>query len=486
MKKVILINPTALFVWLRYVARPVAPHGILSVGTALHHAGYEVTLIDQKVQPEWKEELSAVLDHDVSFVGISSMTSDQITNGLKMAEFVRTLYDGPIVWGGVHPTLLPEQTLEHPLVDFVVRGEGEETAVDLARAFDSGTSVQHVGGISYTCDGRTIHNEERPFLNLDTVAVPNYDLLDMNKQLIDYKGYRMMNFGTSRGCPFRCAYCYAQKFHHRTWRPQSVQKVTEQLVLLRERYGVNRICFDEDNFFTDQSRAGEILEILKEMKVSWSASARIDRVAHMDDNFLKLIEQSGCKQLILGAESGNDRVLELIRKGITRQATVECNRRLARFSFPVRFQLMIGLPTETYQEMTETVDLAVQLKRENKNAMVSAFAIFTPFPGTPMHDMAVKSGFMAPASLEQWARLQFTADNAVWLSAQIRMKMKIVAFASPFLNDSHESNPPLLLRILGLLYRPLARFRMKHRFFAAPVEFYGLKATNAMLGLFRM
>lgn len=131
---------------------------------------------------------------------------------------------------------------------------------------------------------------------------------------------------------------------------------------------------------------------------------------------------------------------------------------------------MIGFPTDTLEDMKETVSLALQLKRENKKARVSHFSMFTPFPGCELHDLAVQYGLKQPDCLEKWATFHQADDNAVWLSEDIRRTAKMLSFTSAFLNDPVDSYPPFYIRILGILYRYIARQRIKSFFFHFPLE----------------
>ena len=166
MHTVLLVNPGMGPSLSQFARRPKLPNNILLVGTALHHAGYKVKLIDQAMEEEWKHTLLKVLQEDVICIGISSTTGNQISYGLEIAKFIRTHSDRPIVWGGIHPTLLPEQTLENEFVDIVVRGEGEETIVELTNALQDDKSLNGISGVSYKENGRIVHNPDRAFLDL--------------------------------------------------------------------------------------------------------------------------------------------------------------------------------------------------------------------------------------------------------------------------------------------------------------------------------
>jgi len=469
MHTVLLVHPNVGLYLLKYSGRHFVPSGILLVGTALHHAGYQVKIIDQGIDKNWKLQIAKALKEEVVCLGISCKTGTQIFNGLEIAKFVRTHSTIPIVWGGVHPTLLPEQTLENEFVDIVVRKEGEETMLELTTALEKNRSLVDIQGISYKENGKIVHNPDREFIDLNKQPLPHWELLNLHHYTGEQKGNKFVNIATSRGCPFNCGYCYVNVFHKRKWRTLSVNNALERMTVLINKHGINRFQFDDEEFFIDIERGRELLKQFKKLNISWEASLRIDSILRMDDAFLELMKQSGCLNLDVGVESGSNRMLKLMNKKITREETIEANRKLAKSNLSPKFLFMVGLPTETLEDIRESVSLALQLKRENNKVRVS-FAIFTPYPGSELHDLAISHGFVPPDCLEKWATFRHTVDNAVWLSKDIRRIANMLTFTAPFLNDPVDTYPPLHIKLLGRLYRVIARQRIKHFFFHFPLE----------------
>ncbi len=470
MHTVLLVHPHPGISVDRYSSFPSVPAGVLLVGTALHHVGYRVKIIDQRIEKDWKLWLSKTLKGDVICLGISCIVGDQISNGLEIAKFVRTRSTIPIVWGGVHPTLLPEQTLENEFVDIIVRGEGEETVVELMKALEDNEPLDGIPGISYKENGKIVHNRDREFINLDTQPPPCWELIDIDQYTSGHQGYRSVNITTSRGCPFNCGYCYVKVFHKRRWRSMSVDNVLERMTSLMEKYAIDLFQFNDEEFLIDLKRGRELVEAFKKLNIRWKANIRIDTVLRMDDAFLELMRESGCIWLGIGVESGSNNMLNLMNKKITREDVLEANRRLARHRLRAQFFFMVGFPTETWEDMKASVSLALQIKRENEGAEISAFSLFIPYPGCELHDLAVVHGLEPPDCLEKWATFNYTTDHAVWFSEEMRSIVRILAFASTCLNDPVNTNPPFHVKLMGRLYRPLARQRIKHLFFRYPLE----------------
>lgn len=380
MHTVILVHPNITVSSQKYLGGPFVPAGVLYVGTALHHAGYRVRIIDQSIEEDWKLKLAEALKEQVICLGISSKTGTQISNGLEIAKFVRAHSTIPIVWGGVHPTLLPEQTLENEFVDIIVRREGERTMVELTNALEHNDSLSDILGISYKAHGKVIHNPDREFIDLNEQPFPQWELIDLHDYITEENdGRRSINVAISRGCPFNCGYCYVNVFHKRRWRALSVDNTIKMMVFLINEYGINYFLFNDEEFFIDLKRGRELLEHFKELNIHWETCVRIDTILRMDDAFLTLLKRSGCADLGIGVESGSNRILDLMKKKITREDVIKANRKLANYNLNAIFLFMVGFPTETLEEMKETVSLASQIKRENKKARTSNFSIFTPY-----------------------------------------------------------------------------------------------------------
>ncbi len=470
MHTVLLVHPDVGFHLQKYSSRPFMPSGLLLVGTALHHAGYQVKIIDQSVEKDWKLKFIEALKTNVICVGISSLTGTQILNGLEIAKFVRTTHSSlPIVWGGVHPTLLPEQTLENEFVDIIVRREGEETMLELTNSLKNHKSLAGIQGISYKENGKIVHNPDREFIDLNKQPLPHWELMNLHRYTGEHKGYKSMTMVTSRGCPFNCGYCYVNFFHNRRWRAFNVDNVLKRMTVLINEYGISHFRFDDEEFFINLKRSRDLLEQFKKLNIRWETSVRIDTILRMDDAYLELIKQSGCVNLEIGVESGSNRMLKLMNKKITREDIIKASQKLTKYNLNITFLFMVGFPTETLEEMKESVSLAVHLKKQNEKNKVS-FSIFTPYPGCELHNLSIDHGFLPPDCLEKWAVFRFTVDNAAWLSNEIRKVARMIAFTTPFLNERFESYSPLHIKLLGILYRYIARQRIKHFFFHFPLE----------------
>ncbi|MCP4295959.1 MAG: B12-binding domain-containing radical SAM protein, partial [Proteobacteria bacterium] len=250
-------------------------------------------------------------------VGLSTMTCFQIKNTLRLAQIARDIDSGiPLVWGGTHPSMMAEQTLESDLVDFVIKGEGEQTLLELVQSLQQGKEeFKDINGLGWKNNGAIIMNDDRDFLNIEDLPFP-YDgkgkeiLLEYVRRSSDT--LENIGYESSRGCPHKCGFCYNVYFHKNVCRVKSLEKVRAELLKMKE-LGVNKLTFYDDTFLAGKKNLMvPILDLLKELDFKWIANVRINTFT---PELIKKFEESGCVYLFFGVESPDDDVLKFIRKG---------------------------------------------------------------------------------------------------------------------------------------------------------------------------
>ncbi len=330
---------------------PKAPHyqmplGILAVGTALQRAGFKVELLDGRVAPPGDRELSRLLDGAL-MVGLGVLSGKPILDAIRFSRQVKSLApDLPVTWGGWHPSLLPEQCLTEPAVDYVIRGPGEEAATELASCLASGADPAGVPGLTRRTPGGGISSTdvrlpaEPPALDYRLLTLEHY---------FQPRRSRTLDYITSQGCPFNCAFCSDPAVYHHRWRAFTPQRVTEELGELVPRYHIERVAFLDDMFYLKPQRARTIAEGLLTLRtpVRWSATFRAGQLADMDEELLILLVRSGLDQMVVGAESGSDRLLASIDKNLTADQILQSARRLYRYGVKPAYGFITGLPGET-------------------------------------------------------------------------------------------------------------------------------------------
>lgn len=206
------------------------PFAYLFLAPKLAENGYEVKIFD--LQVENKSDLVKLLKRNSPiWVGLTTVTGPTITTGLETAKIVRSINpDIPIVWGGPHPTILPEQTAEHDLVDIVVKGEGEHTVVELTKVLEKGRDLKTVDGVVFKKGGKWHVNKDREFItNWDAEVELDWTYIDIKKYINHIDGFKNLPIITSRGCPHRCAFCWTVLGYKRKWNGWSAEVAIKKI-----------------------------------------------------------------------------------------------------------------------------------------------------------------------------------------------------------------------------------------------------------------
>lgn len=391
-----------------------APLSVMTLAPGLEAAGFQPVILDMRVEPDFRQALNKHLG-EALYVGISTMTGRQIYFALEAARLVRDADPRiPIVWGGVHPSLFPRETVSHPLVDFVAQGEGEETVVDLARCLSEGGDPRLIQGL-YWRDERGVPGTagERGLLDMAKAPPAAWHLIDPSR-------YFGVGIETARGCPWRCRFCFNRNYNKGRWRAKAVPTVLEEMSLLRKRYGHDMVWLVDDNYFTQLDRVRRISEGLVEanMGLGWSTAARANTIATLDPDLVELLKRSGLRILFVGVESGSPRTLEYIQKDCTVEQIETMARRAAQHQLQVHSSLVVGFPEETEEDWGQTFDLMDRLRTIHPGIVLEDVFIFTPYPGTELYEEALKMGFVPPAGLEAWGNFSFYDCNLPWLTPQ--------------------------------------------------------------------
>lgn len=450
MAKVILFFPI-----IKNEKTHLLPLSVLLIAAPLVKQGYSIEVIDQRTEPNWRKKLLNELKKSPLLVGISVLTGQQILYGLEVSQLVKQKSNALVVWGGVHPSLLPKQTLANRFVDLVAIGEGEETLLELVKRLDKKQNYQDILGIGYKKDKKIHINTERDFINLDKQPTIPYHLIDLKKyiQLQSFttgKPSRNLAVYTSRGCPHQCAFCYNKEFNQRKWRGQSAERVVEEIIKLVRNYQITSFNIQDDEFFTDLERVRKICRMLlsKNIKAEFISSCRIDYICRMDEDFLRLVSQAGFKILELGVESGSPKILQMIKKDIEVNQVSEAVKRIKKFNIEGKYCFMVGFPKEKIGDIWQTTDLMREIKKINPYSRIPAWRIFTPFPGTDLYQAAVENGWDPPQNLEEWANYDFNTIKMPWLNKQKEKIIENVAYLAKFLR-LQDKPLPLSHLILG-------------------------------------
>jgi anaerobic magnesium-protoporphyrin IX monomethyl ester cyclase len=443
--------------------RPTPPMGLLTA-MSMFDPGLEVRVVDQRLDRGWRARVVAAVDADTVAAGVTTLTGGMILHALDMAAEVRRVSEIPIVWGGVHPSLLPGQTIEHPLVDYLVQGEGEAAFAALIRALAAGRGGEGIPGVWYQIEGRVEHTPRATLMGMDELPPAPYGAIDMEPYIGRFQGQRMLSYQTSRGCPYSCRYCYNSVYNLGRWRAMDPERVIAELAELRQTYDVGVVYLLDDNFFIHKARAMRILEGLRALGLrTVLQGVDVETFAALSDDELSFIERAGVMRVSVGVESGDDRVrAELLNKRGDLALLKQQLRRLAGRELRVLTSFVIGFPGETLDEIRASVDLAMWTLRLGDNYRMPVLYNYVPYPGTPTFNQLRDEGFPFPETLDGWGAYEWEKVIVSAWSDEIRDYLERVTFISRFLDRKDEDFGfgHHAMRAAYRLYRPLAWLRM--------------------------
>ena len=463
------------------------PLGLLYVGSYLKKHGYdakaEIISINDFSKPGFTEKKAKeISESEYLFVGFSVLTGPQAKYSALLSQSIKKHCPTvPIVWGGIHPSLVTKNTLKEKYIDIVVIGEGEKTALELANAMHEKRDLSGTPGIGYKVGGKLIFNQPRPLTNnLDEFFI-DWSIVDINQCIFEVQGRGTKGFIylTSRGCPHNCSFCYNKAFSKRVWRTHSVERIIKDVKHLKDKYDIKTIAFMDDHFFVNKKRSFEILEKLKSMDIA--CAEFLLRVDEITEEHVKKLHDLGVKRIFVGVESGNDRVLSLMNKNTTRRMIIEKFKILAEYSdIAVNCAMIIGYPTETKKDIEDSIDLGIELSSMIPGIVVT-YQTFLPFPGTDAYDLALREGFKPPVKTEDYENYDSFGDKLQlsWLPWASESTKKLFYRIDKYGKLLTHSKSTSLIRTFGKkFFYNLAKFRLKHRFFACPFEIFILFKFN--------
>lgn len=433
-------------------------------GAMLEQNGFRVEYFDERFDKF--ESFLAWLKEGVLSVGVSSMTGYQLLGTKKILATVKKINPKiQTILGGPHASILPVECLKEDFIDFAVVGEGEKTLLELVSTLKNGGDLGKVEGIYWKKNGQIIANKLRAFM--DPAEWP-FPMTEKNKKYFKVSAARgELMFQASRGCPFDCNFCYNRIMNRHTWRQMPLVKFERELKIFLHEFSFNHIYVNDDNLGSNKERIRQLAKILHKFNLSWSTGIRCSDV---DEEAAHLLDQNGCREVLLGVESGSDRILnQVINKKYPRgtEDIRNCARCLSRTNIHGRYNFIAGIPTETPAEIFASMALADWIYRTDRNA-VFCFDAYAPYPGTKLYQEAIKSGFKEPKSFADWSRMSLNNDtnpiaqNLYYLSG-LRFRGKR--------GDVTSKNFPGLKRLLILPFEISAHLRWKFRL----IKYYGLE-----------
>ncbi len=385
------------------------PSGILGLATYINQCGFKALVYDvdtnndgtisydnkgraesqneyaKKIDDDsfyvWKEIRETIQSLDPTFVGISLKTPT-LHSGLKIAKIAKEIGKTVLI-GGPHVSIVGEKILELDLIDFAFFGEGEFAVVDFLKFYPDLDKLSGIKGLGFKNSSKNVFNgfSER-IIDLDALPFPDRELLVFKER---YQKTGLTSIMASRGCPFKCTYCASVPIWGRSAIFRSPEHIIEEIKYLHENYKVKEFMFFDDTFTAKKENVLNFCKLLVdsfgEKYFSWTCLTHVNAI---DENILYWLRKAGCDQIKLGVESGSDRILKLMRKGIDTRKVENAVALVKKYKLLIHTYFMIGLPYEKLEDMRQTISFIKKIKPDSIN-----LCTFTPYPGTELYEYCI-------------------------------------------------------------------------------------------------
>ena len=412
-----------------------APLSLLAIARMVMN-DYDVRIFNAVVDENYTEQILAACN-DALLFAVSSMTCYQIRDGLEVSAAVKGRYpELPIVWGGYHPSTMPEQTILNPNIDIVVRGQGEYTLQELVRRLGGGRSLKGLPGITYKEPGqdrgqgqervKVITNPDREFSDINEFCDMPYHLIEMERYIKSYRfGDRCIDYETSRGCLAKCFFCSEPLFCKHKWTALTPERTVSELEKLHTEYGSDTFRIRDSDFFVSIRRISAIAELLIERDLNLnlvSVNGRMERLHRLDDSVWELLRRAGLREVFIGFESGYQPSLDAMGKGASVDHILKCTHSCAEHDIDLRGSFMVGIPgIDTKTEIVHTFEMISRMinifhEESDLEKLDFLLSFFVPYPGTPLYQKCIDVGFSPLFLLEEWGDFDQFDFHTPWVS----------------------------------------------------------------------
>ena len=426
---IILVNPRA--------TRPTNrrfPLSVMAIGAIIpDHEDWEI--VDGNLPGmEPAQRISAIVEarrntqDPVRAIAFTVMPGPQLANAVNLTRKVKALHpELPIVWGGNFPSLYPEPVLNAPYVDWLVRGQGEQTFAELLDVLAGRRDPENVAGLCFLRpDGSHHKGPERSWLGPDELPAPAYHKIDVANYLRPtFLGKRSGVYQASIGCPYSCNFCGVISVFGRREKMQAPARTADHLAFLAHTHGMDSVHFYDNNFFLREDVALELAERMIPLGLRWWCEARVDAMLRFSDRTWSMLKRSGLEMIFFGAESGSDESLRKMQKGITTEQVLETASRSRRHGIIPEFSFVFGDPDGAEREIEITLGFIRKLKAINP-AMEMVTHFYTPMPQRQNTYGAVDPLAGTPEILEEWTRpewirwMTFEDPDVPWLNKRLK------------------------------------------------------------------
>lgn len=450
---ILLVNPRA--------TRPENrrfPLSIMAVGAALPpEVSWEI--VDGNLPGmDVVTEVSALVERQraasdaVSAIALTVMPGPQLVSAVPISKALKERFPNiPIIWGGNFGSLYPGPVLNASYVDWVVRGQGEETFLELLEAIAGARDLLTVAGLAFRLSDGTHHiAAERPWRGPGELPPPAYHKISVDEYLHPtILGHRSGVYQASIGCPFGCNFCGVISVFGRREKVQSPERTAEHLSYLVREHGMDSVHFYDNNFFLNEAHAREIAAALSPLGLRWWCEARVDTLARFSDHTWRSLKAAGLSMVFCGAESGSDEVLTKMNKGTTTAQIAHTAAKCREHGIVPEFSFVFGDPDEPEREIENTLAFVRKLKGINP-AMELISYFYTPTPQRKGTYGGVNPTADTPQTLEEWIEPEWvdwmTHENprTPWLEPRLRTRVEdfelVLKSRFPSIHDKRTKN----------------------------------------------
>jgi len=453
------------------------PLAILSIAAVLE-GREDYVIVDGNLDPHPERTIDRIMtENAVEMLAVSVMPGPQMVAAIRLCREFRGKYPTvPIVWGGYFPSLYTDASLNAGYVDFVVKGQGEETFPELLAELRGDRKFSRIKGLSWKdAFGLHVHNATRPLRSPnDFPTLPYHRLQTVERYLLPtFLGKRTAVHHASIGCPFRCQFCGVVPIFDGRQKVEAADRTAAVLARLQRDYGIDAVQFYDNNFFLNETHAADQAERLIPLNLSWWAEGRIDTMLRYSDSTLRAIRKAGATMIFFGAESGSDATLLAMNKKITTEQTLELAARIRKFDIIPEFSFVVGNPEDPQRDTRETIQFIRRIKRLNPAAeIIVQHYIPTPHPDG-MYG-SVDGAIQFPGTPDEWASprwFNFTIrqdPRLPWLPRSVKRRIDnfelVINSRWPTVQDIH------LPKWSRVMLKSLSSWRYALGIYAAPFE----------------
>jgi anaerobic magnesium-protoporphyrin IX monomethyl ester cyclase len=451
--RIVLYNPRAVFYTM--------PLALVALASAIDRTKFEVIIIDGRLEPD---PLARVLDatHGALCLGVSVLTGAPIHDALAISRAVKARRPGcTVVWGGWHPSLFAGECLREPAVDVAVVGQGERTLTEIADRLLDGAPLAGCRGTLVRDGAAVVEGPPRALTDLNELAPHDYSLIPV-ETYFTRKRKRQVDYISSQGCRFRCAFCADPAVYRRGWTGLAPERIADEAAGLVRRYGMQELAFQDETFFTHPARVDRLADefLRRAIRTAWTATLRADQACRMGEGLFAKAVRSGLRRVMVGVEAGSQEMLDRLVKDVTLDQVITAAELCARHDVGAIFNFIVGFPDETDDSINATLSLAKRLRGMHPRFETPIF-YYRPYPGNPLADASRAAGYTFPEGLAAWADFDYVGARGPWVSADRWRRVERFKFYTRHAWQPGRWRWPL---------RAASRWRCNRDWYAFPVE----------------